>query len=371
MNYHARIYMSKNPTIPNNYKYGPFILSTGPPCLPPSASLPPRRVKMSDAAPPRVDNRALARALCARLGAHPGYAPHECLFDGAWHGSAAGNVEHMAVAHGFRVPHAALLRDARGLLVYLGQKVGVAHACLACGRAFECARDVQRHMEELGHARLGGGAAGMRAEYARFYELGTAAAAAEAEEEEGAAAEMGARHREGRQTHAVRAAGKMRGGRGVGRLGGTAGLVKMISKRRDGGAEGRKAAAAAKKVAAVASSPMARRAALVMVGGPGVAVVQGAPLAVAVGQRVAERARGAAAGQAGEEERGGGMGEVVREVYRRLGCEAADGEVARRGGEGETAEMAVGGEVVVGEAWVFQTGLELFNAGRARARGAA
>jgi hypothetical protein len=71
-----------------------------------------------------------------------------CPFDGASFGSVEDNLEHMASAHGFRLPAKSALvpgsgpgvSDVKGLVTFLVRKVFIGHACISCGDTFESAQ---------------------------------------------------------------------------------------------------------------------------------------------------------------------------------------------------------------------------------------
>lgn len=77
-----------------------------------------------------------------------------CVFDGKACGTVASTLDHMAAAHGFFMPYVELLVDAAGLLSYLGEKVGLGYACVACDRPFSSVEAVQRHMVDKAHMRM-------------------------------------------------------------------------------------------------------------------------------------------------------------------------------------------------------------------------
>jgi pre-60S factor REI1 len=60
----------------------------------------------------------------------------------------------MESAHGFYLPDREYLTDARGLLSYLGEKVGIGHVCLYCQKGFSSRAACQQHMLDSAHAKL-------------------------------------------------------------------------------------------------------------------------------------------------------------------------------------------------------------------------
>lgn len=71
---------------------------------------------------------------------------------------------------GFFVPYKEHLRDAGGLVRYLGQKVCVGYACVACDRGFGSVEDVRRHMQDVGHCRMTSEDEAFFDEYDEFYD---------------------------------------------------------------------------------------------------------------------------------------------------------------------------------------------------------
>lgn len=82
------------------------------------------------------------------------FPPTTCVFDSKACGTVASTLDHMAAAHGFFMPYVELLVDAEGLLAYLGEKVGLGYACVACDRPFSSVEAVQRHMVDKAHTRM-------------------------------------------------------------------------------------------------------------------------------------------------------------------------------------------------------------------------
>ena len=82
------------------------------------------------------------------------FPPTTCVFDGKACASVEANLAHMASVHGFFMPYIEHLVDAPGLLAYLGEKVGLGYACVACDRPFTSVEAVQRHMVDKAHMRM-------------------------------------------------------------------------------------------------------------------------------------------------------------------------------------------------------------------------
>lgn len=81
----------------------------------------------------------------------------ECLFCSKVSSSLETNVKHMTKKHSFFLPDAEYIADLEGLVIYLGEKVGVGHICLWCnekGKGFNSVQAVQKHMLDKGHCKL-------------------------------------------------------------------------------------------------------------------------------------------------------------------------------------------------------------------------
>uniref|UniRef100_A0A8D0H8Q6 Cytoplasmic 60S subunit biogenesis factor ZNF622 n=1 Tax=Sphenodon punctatus TaxID=8508 RepID=A0A8D0H8Q6_SPHPU len=97
----------------------------------------------------------------------------DCLFCPHHSSSLMKNVAHMTKMHSFFIPDIEYLVDLRGLIKYLGEKVGVGKICLWCnekGKAFYLLEAVQAHMNDKSHCKLftDGDAA---LEFADFYDF--------------------------------------------------------------------------------------------------------------------------------------------------------------------------------------------------------
>ncbi|XP_059199897.1 cytoplasmic 60S subunit biogenesis factor ZNF622 isoform X2 [Centropristis striata] len=104
----------------------------------------------------------------------PGSIPvTDCLFCSHHSKSLMKNVAHMTKVHSFFIPDVEFLVDVKGLVRYLGEKVGAGNVCLWCnekGRSFYSAEAVQSHMTDKSHCKLftDGDAA---LEFADFYDF--------------------------------------------------------------------------------------------------------------------------------------------------------------------------------------------------------
>lgn len=97
----------------------------------------------------------------------------DCLFCSHHSSSLMKNVAHMTKTHSFFIPDIEYLSDLKGLIRYLGEKVGVGKICLWCnekGKSFYSTEAVQAHMNDKSHCKLftDGDAA---LEFADFYDF--------------------------------------------------------------------------------------------------------------------------------------------------------------------------------------------------------
>ncbi|XP_055084669.1 cytoplasmic 60S subunit biogenesis factor ZNF622 [Periophthalmus magnuspinnatus] len=104
----------------------------------------------------------------------PGSIPvTDCLFCSHHSRTLFKNVAHMTRVHGFFIPDIEFLVDLRGLIQYLGEKVGAGNVCLWCnekGRSFYSTEAVKSHMTDKSHCKVNteGDAA---LEFADFYDF--------------------------------------------------------------------------------------------------------------------------------------------------------------------------------------------------------
>ncbi|KAF7705867.1 zinc finger protein 622 isoform X1 [Silurus meridionalis] len=97
----------------------------------------------------------------------------DCLFCLHHSHSLSKNMAHMTKEHSFFIPDIEYLVDLRGLMAYLGEKVGFGKVCLWCnekGKSFYSIEAVQAHMSDKSHCKLytDGDAA---LEFADFYDF--------------------------------------------------------------------------------------------------------------------------------------------------------------------------------------------------------
>ena len=97
----------------------------------------------------------------------------QCLFCPHESTSFEDNMKHMSRSHSFFIPDLQYITDLKGLIAYLGEKVGVGKMCLFCNeksKNFLSIEAVQNHMLSRSHTKLDyeGDAA---LEYAEFYDF--------------------------------------------------------------------------------------------------------------------------------------------------------------------------------------------------------
>lgn len=121
-----------------------------------------------------MDQEEADPAAPSDASALPGSIPvTDCLFCSHHSRSLTKNVAHMTGVHSFFIPDVEFLVDLRGLIRYLGEKVGAGNVCLWCnekGRSFYSTEAVQSHMTDKSHCKLltDGDAA---LEFADFYDF--------------------------------------------------------------------------------------------------------------------------------------------------------------------------------------------------------
>ncbi|KAM4604756.1 cytoplasmic 60S subunit biogenesis factor ZNF622 [Polymixia lowei] len=120
------------------------------------------------------DDAAASSSSAPRPVVLPGSIPlTDCLFCSHHSRSLMKNLAHMTRVHSFFIPDVEFLVDLKGLIRYLGEKVGAGNVCLWCnekGRSFYSTEAVQGHMTDKSHCKLftDGDAA---LEFADFYDF--------------------------------------------------------------------------------------------------------------------------------------------------------------------------------------------------------
>ena len=97
----------------------------------------------------------------------------DCLFCPHHSVSLEDNMRHMTRSHSFFIPDLEFVVDFKGLLTYLGEKVGIGNICLYCnekGKNFFSTEAVQKHMVDKGHTKINYEGDAIL-EYADFYDF--------------------------------------------------------------------------------------------------------------------------------------------------------------------------------------------------------
>lgn len=97
----------------------------------------------------------------------------DCLFCPHHSVSVEDNIRHMTRSHSFFIPDLEFVVDLKGLLTYLGEKVGIGNICLYCnekGKNFFSTEAVQKHMVDKGHTKVNYEGDAIL-EYADFYDF--------------------------------------------------------------------------------------------------------------------------------------------------------------------------------------------------------
>jgi len=79
---------------------------------------------------------------------------NHCIFCRSSFEDLERNVYHMEHAHGLFIPDIEYLKDLKGLISYMGEKVTVGNACVFCHKIFRSFESVQAHMSSLNHCKF-------------------------------------------------------------------------------------------------------------------------------------------------------------------------------------------------------------------------
>eukprot|EP01102_Stenamoeba_stenopodia_P021001 TRINITY_DN8358_c0_g1_i1.p1 TRINITY_DN8358_c0_g1~~TRINITY_DN8358_c0_g1_i1.p1 ORF type:complete len:472 (+),score=137.00 TRINITY_DN8358_c0_g1_i1:217-1632(+) len=78
----------------------------------------------------------------------------DCLFCREKAPGLKKNLKHMTMEHGMFIPDIEYVTDIKGLVSYLGEKVGIGNTCLYCNKTFNSVEAVRGHMASLNHCKL-------------------------------------------------------------------------------------------------------------------------------------------------------------------------------------------------------------------------
>eukprot|EP00343_Euplotes_focardii_P008980 CAMPEP_0205825756 /NCGR_PEP_ID=MMETSP0206-20130828/26429_1 /ASSEMBLY_ACC=CAM_ASM_000279 /TAXON_ID=36767 /ORGANISM="Euplotes focardii, Strain TN1" /LENGTH=390 /DNA_ID=CAMNT_0053125081 /DNA_START=97 /DNA_END=1267 /DNA_ORIENTATION=- len=110
----------------------------------------PEALKKAPVEPEKTDDELVA----LKLANARHFGEEDCLFCTHKAASLEASLQHMGAAHGFLVPDLEYLHDLRGLVEYLGQKIGIGNVCLYCDKMFNSAEAVMAHMVSLRHSKI-------------------------------------------------------------------------------------------------------------------------------------------------------------------------------------------------------------------------
>lgn len=91
------------------------------------------------------------------------------VFDDEWFMDVEEALRHLKTM-GLFIPFFERLRDMKGMVKYLSQKVGVGFACVRCDKVFGGAEACRKHMIDVGHAGMTDDEEGWMLEYGEFYD---------------------------------------------------------------------------------------------------------------------------------------------------------------------------------------------------------
>lgn len=96
-----------------------------------------------------------------------------CLFCNKQSPNIKNNVTHMNLMHGFFIPEEQYLIDLKGMLEYLGFKVGAGLTCLWCNKQFTSLHGVRLHMLYKDHCKIFFDQQKATDEFKEFYDYST------------------------------------------------------------------------------------------------------------------------------------------------------------------------------------------------------
>lgn len=101
------------------------------------------------------------------------FLPEQCLFctKRTVFPSFEANIEHMYAHHGFYIPEQKYLVDMRGLVKYMGEKIGIGNLCLCCSYQGRSVQAVQSHMLMKRHCKIPYESEQEKLEISEFYDF--------------------------------------------------------------------------------------------------------------------------------------------------------------------------------------------------------
>ncbi|ODV91279.1 hypothetical protein CANCADRAFT_122141 [Tortispora caseinolytica NRRL Y-17796] len=80
--------------------------------------------------------------------------PNQCLFCSTSSEDILSNIDHMRKSHGLYIPDPDHLDNLEGLLIYLGEKIGIGNVCLVCSFQGRNLESIRAHMVDKHHCRI-------------------------------------------------------------------------------------------------------------------------------------------------------------------------------------------------------------------------
>lgn len=94
-----------------------------------------------------------------------------CLVDGKEFDTVERNAEYMRLQYGLIIPEQDYLVDLKGLMEYLGEKIGLGNVCLYCNYQGRTVEAVRQHMVSKGHVKIPYETMDEKLELADFYDF--------------------------------------------------------------------------------------------------------------------------------------------------------------------------------------------------------
>lgn len=94
-----------------------------------------------------------------------------CMFCGIESENLESNIEHMQKKHGFYIPEQKFLVDKKGLIEYLGEKIGLGNICLTCNYQGKSLESIRQHMLAKDHCKIPYDTEDEQLEISKFYDF--------------------------------------------------------------------------------------------------------------------------------------------------------------------------------------------------------
>jgi len=102
----------------------------------------------------------------------PKLSLNHSLFDQHLSANFESNLSYMTEKYGFFLPEIEYVKDIKGLVLYLGEKISIGNSCIWCDKPFSSLEAVQAHMRDKSHCKMRWD--DNEQEYSDFYDLETA-----------------------------------------------------------------------------------------------------------------------------------------------------------------------------------------------------